>query len=147
MVVESSAGLVGWGQLWCSGRLTGHLDILRLITRGFLRGRRLGSGSARISAIACRCAVAIVRGGKPRVGAGAAVGGTEAADERQSVWNEVGGERGVVHHSPDRVVGSEMTVGLLVDAIGRLGAKHHSWAALVGLELVECALELPTLRV
>jgi hypothetical protein len=53
MVIVSSAGLVGWGQLWCSGRLTGHLDILRLITRGFSRRRRSGSGSARISAIAC----------------------------------------------------------------------------------------------
>lgn len=49
----SSAGLVGWGELWCSGRLTGQLLILRLITRGFLRRRRSGSGSARISEIAC----------------------------------------------------------------------------------------------
>ncbi len=115
-----SAGLVGWGQLRCSGRLTGQLDILRLMTRGFLRRRRWGSGSARISAIACWCAVAIVRGGKSRLGAGGAAGGAEAADERQSVGDEVGLERGVVHHAPDRVVGAEVSVGLLVDAVGML---------------------------
>lgn len=49
----SLACMVGWGQLRCLGRLTGQLDILRLMTRGFLRGRRSGSGSARISVIAC----------------------------------------------------------------------------------------------
>jgi hypothetical protein len=52
----SSAGLVGWGQWRCSGRLTPQLDILRLMTRGFWRGRRSGSGPARISVIACRWA-------------------------------------------------------------------------------------------
>ena len=113
----SSGGLVGWGQLRCSGRLTGQLDILRLMTRGFSRARRWGSGSARISAIACWCAVVIVRGGKSRLGAGAAAGGAEAADERQSVRNEVGLECGVVHHTPDRVVGGEVAVGFLIDAV------------------------------
>lgn len=78
----SSGGLVGWGQLRCSGRLTGQLLILRLITRGFSRRRRWGSGPARISAIACWCAVVIVRGGKPWLGSGAAAGGAEAFDER-----------------------------------------------------------------
>src|SRR5579859_5177792 len=118
MVMLSSGGLVGWGQLRCSGLLTGQLDILRLMTRGFSRARRGGSRSARISVIACWCAVAIVRGGKSRLGSGAAAGGAEAADERQSVWDEVGLECGVVHHAADRVVGGEVTVGFLVDAIG-----------------------------
>ena len=116
----SSGGLVGWGQLWCSARLTGQLLILRLMTRGFSRARRCGSGWARISVIACWCAAAIVRGGKPRLGSGAAAGGAEAADERQSVRDEVGLECGVVHHAPDRVVGGEVAVGFLVDAVGGL---------------------------
>jgi hypothetical protein len=71
----SLGGLVGLGGLRCSGRLTGQLDILRLITRGLVRSRRGPSRSARISVIACSCAAAIVRGGKSRLGAGAAAGG------------------------------------------------------------------------
>jgi hypothetical protein len=66
----SFAGLVGWGQLLCWGHLTPHLDILRLITRGFWRGRRSGSGSARISVIVVWCAAAMLWGGKARLGAG-----------------------------------------------------------------------------
>jgi hypothetical protein len=77
-----SVGVVGWGQLRCWGRLTRQLDILRLITRGLRRWRRSGSGSARISAIACWWARSVLWGGKSRLGAGAATGGAEAADER-----------------------------------------------------------------
>lgn len=82
MVILSLAGLVGIDRSWWLGRLTGHLDILRLMTRGFERCRRSGSGSARISVIACWCAAARLWGEKSRMGAGAAAGGTEAADER-----------------------------------------------------------------
>jgi hypothetical protein len=65
---------------------------------------------------------AVVRlwGGKSRLGAGGAAGGAQAADERQSVGDEVGLERGVVHHAADRVVGAEVAVGFLVDAVGVL---------------------------
>jgi len=76
------AGLAGFGGLRCSGRLAAQLLILRLITRGLMRMRRSPRGSARISAIACRCAAAIVWGGKPRLGAGGAAGSAEAASER-----------------------------------------------------------------
>jgi hypothetical protein len=82
MVIVSSAGRVGWGQLRCSGRLTAQLDILRLMTRGLTRARRLGSGSLRISRIARWWAAAMLWGGKSRLGAGGAAGGAEAADER-----------------------------------------------------------------
>jgi hypothetical protein len=75
-------GLLGFGGSRCSGRLTGQFDILRLITRGLDRSRRGPSVMARISAIACSCAVAIVRGGKSRLLAGAATGGPQAARER-----------------------------------------------------------------
>src|SRR5450432_639881 len=117
MVIASLGGLVGWGQLRCSGRLTGQLLILRLMTRGSARWRRSGSGWARISATACWWAVAMLWGGKSRVGAGAATRGAEACGERQSVGVEVGGERGVVHQPADRVVGAQVAVGFLVDAV------------------------------
>jgi hypothetical protein len=71
----SSAGLAGWCQSRCSGRLTGQLLILRLMTRGFSRGLRWGSGLARISAIAWLCALSVLWGGKSRLGAGAAACG------------------------------------------------------------------------
>jgi hypothetical protein len=87
--MASVGGLVGLGGLWCSARLTPQLLILRLMTLGLVRRRRGASCSARISAIACSCAVAIVRGGKSRLGAGAATGGPQAAGEGQSVGVEV----------------------------------------------------------
>jgi hypothetical protein len=80
--MASPGAWVGLGGLWCSARLTGQLLILRLITRGLDRSRRSPSVSAMISAIACSCAVAIVRGGKSRLGAGAATSGPQASGER-----------------------------------------------------------------
>jgi len=81
MVIASRGGLVGLGGFRCSGRLTPQLDILRLITRGLVRSRRGWSVLARISVIACSWAVAIVRGGKSRLCAGAAAGGPQASGE------------------------------------------------------------------
>ena len=101
-----SGCLVGCGRSWCSGRLTGHLDILRLMTLGLVRSRRLGSGSARISVIVCLCALARLWGGKSRLGSGAAPGCAEASGERQSVGVQGAHERGVVHQAADRVVGA-----------------------------------------
>jgi hypothetical protein len=80
--MASVGGLLGLGGSRCSGRLTGQLLILRLITRGLDLSRRGPSRSARISVIACSCAAVIVRGGKSRLGAGAAAGGPEGAGER-----------------------------------------------------------------
>src|SRR5450755_745406 len=76
-------------------------------------GERLGEDSA----TACWWAVAMLWGGKSRVRAGAAARGAEACGERQSVGGEVGGERGVVHQPADRVVGAQVAVGFLVDAV------------------------------
>jgi hypothetical protein len=78
----SLGGLVGLGGLRCSGRLTAQLDILRLMTRGLVRSRRGPSCSARISVITCSWAVVRVRGGKSRLGSGAAAGGPERSGER-----------------------------------------------------------------
>jgi hypothetical protein len=80
--MTSLAGLVGWGQLRCSARLTAQLLILRLMTCGLERSRRSPNGWARISVIACSCASLIVWGGKSRLGAGGSAGGAEASDER-----------------------------------------------------------------
>jgi hypothetical protein len=82
MVIVSLGGVVGWGQSWWWGRLTAHLDILRLMTRGLERCRRCWRGSARISLIAWVWASARLWGGKSRVGACAAACGAEASDER-----------------------------------------------------------------
>lgn len=79
--MASLGGLAGLGGLRCWDRLTGQLDILRLMTRGLDRSRRGPSVVARISVIACSWAVAIVKGGKSRLGAGAAAGGSNASGE------------------------------------------------------------------
>ena len=52
-----------------------------------------------------------------------------------------------MHQPADRVVGAEVAVGFLVDAIRVLSAQHHARAALVGLEFIERVLELPVLVV
>src|SRR5271168_4591234 len=143
MVMASLGGLVGCGESRCCGRLTAQLLILRLMTRGLVRSRRFSRGSARISATACSWAVARHRGGKSRVGAGAASCGPEASGERQSVGVDVGLQRGVVHQATDRVVGAQEAVGLLVDAVGALGAQYHARATLMGLQLIDGALKLP----
>jgi len=70
MLIASSARFVGLAGFRCSGRLTGQLDILRLMTLGLVRSLRDGSRSARISVIAYSWALLIVRGGKSRLRAG-----------------------------------------------------------------------------
>ena len=47
----SAKGLVSLGGDLCGDRFLGHLDILRLITRGLMRGRRGGSCSSGCSSI------------------------------------------------------------------------------------------------
>src|ERR1700730_2206271 len=118
IVIRSSGARVGWGQVGCCGPLTCQQGALRLMRRGLARRRRSGSGSSRISLIACSCAALRLWGGKSRVGAGAAAGGAQAAGERQSVGVKVGFEGGVVHQAADRVVGAEVAVGLLEDTVG-----------------------------
>ena len=81
------------------------------------------------------------------MGSGAAAGGAEALDEGQSVGVKVGLQGGVVHHAADRVVGAQVAVCLLVDAVGVLGAQHDAGAALMGLQLVQRALQFPALAV
>jgi hypothetical protein len=58
-----------------------------------------------------------------------------------------GFQRDCVHQPADRVVDAQVAVGLLDDAVWQLGAQHHARSALVDLELVQGALELPALGV
>ncbi len=134
--MASAVGFDGWGQLRCSGRLTGQLLILRLMTLGFWRLRRGGSGSAMISATACRWAWLLFWGEKTRLCAGRSTSCAEAAYERQSVRDQVGLERGVVHQAPDRVVGREVPPRFLVDPVRGSGAQDDFRATLVGFQFV-----------
>src|SRR3954454_13310321 len=42
---------------------------------------------------------------------------------------------------------AKMTPDLLLDQLGRLGTKDHTRASLMGLELIESVLDLPTLTI
>ena len=70
----------------------------------------------------------------------------EAASEAETVRILVGLEGDRVHEPPDGVVHAEVTVELLGDAIGSLGAQHHPRTALMGLQLRERGLEAPAAR-
>ncbi len=59
-----TGGPVGWGQLAWWARLTCHLGILRLISRGFDRIRRAGLRRAQIMVMARRQERSVTSGGK-----------------------------------------------------------------------------------
>src|ERR1035437_5073019 len=107
--MASPGGVVGLGGLRCSGRLTGQLDILRLMTRGLDRSRRGPSVSARISTIACSCAVAIVRGRTARGGGRRLRGPPGWWGTKERGWGfGVAVQGGVVHQPADRVVRAQV---------------------------------------
>ena len=76
MTIESRGGAARRAGLRCSARFFGHFDILRLITRGFTRSRRLFSLD-RISVVVAVMAAAKASGGKGRLV------GDEAADDAE----------------------------------------------------------------
>ena len=85
-------------------------------------------------------------GGKfARVGDGAS-GDAQRGGEADPV-GVVAGVRAASVIRPDREVAAQVSPDLLPDQVGRLGAEHHSSSSLVGLELVERALDLPPLGV
>ena len=57
-------GLAGCGQLACRARLTCHLGILRLISRGLDRSRRFGFSRRQIRTSAWAQLRSLLRGGK-----------------------------------------------------------------------------------
>ena len=65
----------------------------------------------------------------------------------ESVRVQISAQSGVAHHPADCVVGAEVTVGFLVDVVQCLGAQHPPRAALMGLQFIQRAFDLPALRV
>jgi hypothetical protein len=116
--------------------LSFQLDILRLITRGLLRGRRLSrwrwiSARARVSARASR------EGGKGRLGGDLAADKAQDPGERNPVGVNARIERCLVHEGADGVVHQQESPNLLLDTAGGTGTQHHLRFPLVGLELGE----------
>jgi hypothetical protein len=68
--------------------LSPKLVILRLTTRGLLRGRRRGRGRAKISRVPCARAAARRSGGKARLRADLPAREAQRAGERQAVGIE-----------------------------------------------------------
>ena len=139
-------GRVGRGQARCLARLTPKLDSLRLTTRGKARRRRVGSSRSAISPVIRASVLAGGSGGK----GGLAGGGDLAADdsqgpgERPPIWVDVDRQGGLVQQAADGLVDQQYAPELLGDHVGGARAQHHLGAALVGLELVQGGLNLPT---
>src|SRR5665647_114057 len=91
--------------------------------------------------------VSMVSGGKSALLGDGPAGDAKGGYERHAVWVVAGVLGGVEHQGADRVVTAQVAPDLLGDQLRGLGAQHYARAALVGLELVEGALDLPALRV
>src|SRR2546429_211267 len=74
-----------------------------------------------------------------RAGGGAAPG-AQGGGERQPVGVDVSGDGGLVHQPAQRLVGDQVRVEFLVDAVGILRAQNLARAALVGLDGLEPGL-------
>ena len=114
MVIVSAGGACGWGALRCWARLSGHLDILALITLGLTRSLRVFSRRS-ISAIVSVMAAARCSGGKGRLVGDLTADHSQRADERDPVWVEVGGLGHLVDQGSDGVVDQQVSVDLLDD--------------------------------
>jgi len=106
-----------------------------------------GNNSKSSSAVTWRWAAWSVSGGKTRVGRRGPACHPEGAGEAEPIGVGPGGLGDRVHDPADGVVHAQISIGLLADAVGHLGAQHDARAALVGLELVESGLDLPSLPV
>ena len=144
MTTASASGLVGCGHWRWWARLAAKLLILRLTARGKARSRRAGSRSVRISATASLQAVAISSGGKRLVADQVAAHDPQAAGKREPVRVQALGQGGLVHQLADGVVDQQVRPDLLLDHRRGLGAQHRLRAALVGLELIQHTLNLPS---
>src|SRR6266571_4431969 len=83
----------------------------------------------------------LVRGKTPRGSPGDGARSARA-HKRQPVGVHALVQGGLVHQLADRVVDQQVRPDLLLHALGMLGAQHHLRAALVGLQLIQRALDL-----
>jgi len=81
-------------------------------------------------------------------------GGDAAADDAQGLGEGdpvgvavLGGGGGLVHQCASGVMDDQVRPDLLTCAIGTAGTQDGGWSALVGLQLLEDALDLPPLQV
>src|SRR5438034_7860206 len=146
MVIVAVGRWLGWGAARCWARLSFQFDILRLITRGLWRGRRV-SRWRWISARARDRARASREGGKGRLGGDLAADQAQGAGERDAVGAGAGVQRCLVHEGADGVVDQQEPPDLLLHAAGGVGAQHHAGCSLVGLELIKRGLKLPPLGI
>src|ERR1035437_8619734 len=126
MMVVSAGGACGRAGLRWWARLRGHLDILRLMTRGLTRSRRVLS-LCRISRVASVMAAARCSGGKRRLVGDLAAHYGWGADERGPVRVQVDGLGAAVDQDPDGVVDEQVGVDLLDDhlEIGRASCRER----------------------
>src|SRR5512132_548712 len=135
---------VGCGQQRWAARLTPKLLILRLTTRGLARSRRVGTGCRNSSAVVAVMARASRRGGKAGLLHDLAADHSKGAGKRDAVGVDFAVQGGLVHELPDGVVDQEHAPHLLLHPLGGLGAQHQTGAALVGLQLIQGGLNLPS---
>ena len=103
MTIVSRGDALGRSGLRWWARFTAQLDILRLMTRGLARNRRVLS-RRNISALASVMAVARCSGGKGRLVGDLAADDSERGDERDPVRVELFSFGGSVDEGPDREV-------------------------------------------
>ncbi len=106
-----------------------------------------GSRCRSTSVIAWRIALASRRGGKRGLAGHLAPRDVQGAGKRQPVRVHLGLQGGLVHEGADGVVDQQVRPDLLADPVGIAAAQHHSWAALMGLQLIQRGLRLPPLRI
>src|SRR5665647_1057680 len=131
-------------------RLTCHLGILALMTRGAARRRRAGLRRAisRRRKVSHRAPPAsLSSGGKSALVRHGLAGDPERGDEADPVRVVAAVPGGVGHQGSDRKVTAQVSPDLLEHQVRGFGAQHGAGSALVGLELVEGELDLPALDV
>jgi hypothetical protein len=127
--------------------LSFQLDNLRLMTRGLERNRRGDKSRSRISPRTVTSARASREGGKCRLVGDVAADDSQGAGEGDPVGIMVRLLCGLVHQVPQGVVHQEKGEDLLFGPVMVLGAQDEAGTSKMGLDLVERALDLPSLGV
>lgn len=104
---------VGWGQWRWRARLTCHLGILRLMSRGLERSRRLGLRRRHSRMIARAQPALVASGGKIARLSERASGDPQGGGEADPVRVDVGLVGGLEHEGADGVVAAQVAPHLL----------------------------------